>query len=57
MRETLDVKMVMETAVNEIYRTFNLDSVSCYLVPSQPENEKLSPALTAETHQAGNEEA
>jgi GAF domain-containing protein/HAMP domain-containing protein len=32
MRETLDVETVLQTAVNEIYRSFNLDNVSCYLV-------------------------
>ena len=35
MRETLDVEMVLQTAVNEIFNAFNLEKVACYLVPEQ----------------------
>jgi methyl-accepting chemotaxis protein PixJ len=57
MRETLDVETVLQTAVNEIYRSFNLDNVSCYLVPNLPGDPELAAAGLPDASQSESKEA
>jgi GAF domain-containing protein len=57
MRETLDVEMVLQTAVNEIYRAFNLEAVAGYLVADQPEVSVVSDTAPPDLQQQQGEEA
>jgi len=57
MRETLNVETVLQTAVNEIYRSFNLDNVTCYLVPNQTGESGTVAAILPDAPQSESKEA
>lgn len=57
MRETLDVETVLQTAVNEIYRSFNLDNVACYLVSDQHDQTKQASTVMRSAPQSESKEA
>jgi GAF domain-containing protein/HAMP domain-containing protein len=57
MRETLDVETVLQTAVNEIYRSFNLDNVACYLGGNQTDGAEHAGAVMPKASKPKGKEA
>lgn len=57
MRETLDVETVLQTAVNEIYRSFNIDNVSCYLISGQYDDVEPVTSPISDASQSDGKEA